>query len=86
MVVRVSIQLISLASREKPGQIQRNMLHLVSIQLISLASREPREPSRGQKRNRVSIQLISLASREYQLPITAIMLQSSFHSINFSSE
>ena len=61
----VSIQLISLASREDEIKNANQRYPPVSIQLISLASREsnlscsysPHYPS-------VSIQLISLASRE----------------------
>ena len=38
--VSVSIQLVSLASREKGGEIARSNGRDVSIQLVSLASRE----------------------------------------------
>ena len=61
----VSIQLISLASRELRSQIWDKMSDAVSIQLISLASREPvSRKFEGKKGETVSIQLISLASRE----------------------
>ncbi len=63
----VSIQLISLASREESKDWIDNLLKAsqVSIQLISLASRERLgESYLNRCTKRVSIQLISLASRE----------------------
>ncbi|GBE98098.1 hypothetical protein NIES298_23460 [Microcystis aeruginosa NIES-298] len=65
--LKVSIQLISLASRELAEVKEWTVLtYQVSIQLISLASRE-RSVSQGSGQRiqeSVSIQLISLASRE----------------------
>jgi len=61
----VSIQLISLASRDKEKQIGSFFTSDVSIQLISLASRDLCvQHRRGNAEADVSIQLISLASRD----------------------
>ena len=61
----VSIQLISLASREFSDTLKENPELIVSIQLISLASREVQTAIRSRYQCiLVSIQLISLASRE----------------------
>ena len=60
---------------------------VVSIQLISLASRgKIYRYLRERAQAIVSIQLISLASRGKSQSWTPAKLQSSFHSINFSSE
>ena len=60
----VSIQLISLASREHCGNANETNWCYVSIQLISLASREKTMIINATPHKIVSIQLISLASRE----------------------
>ncbi len=60
----VSIQLISLASRENSLKMGYYRIDRVSIQLISLASREKYYRETYGKPQKVSIQLISLASRE----------------------
>ncbi len=66
--MRVSNQLVSLASRECPI-VSSPSLHsgLVSNQLVSLASREKGEIAQREyeDRSRVSNQLVSLASREF---------------------
>ena len=72
IVILVSIQLISLASREFILLLCHLFSDLVSIQLISLASREKTTTTTSAidafKAAAVSIQLISLASREFILP------------------
>ena len=62
----VSIQLISLASREDFSTVNYERKGVVSIQLISLASREAKTLNQPPIRLLVSIQLISLASREWK--------------------
>ncbi len=71
MTKRVSIQLISLASREGVNASKSVDYKLsVSIQLISLASRESITWRLCDRSGRVSIQLISLASRESAVEFT----------------
>ena len=65
----VSIQLVSLASREfLNGEVIGSRFLLVSIQLVSLASRESDDDERVPRliKEYVSIQLVSLASREFK--------------------
>jgi len=61
---RVSIQLISLASRDITVHCLDGDILIVSIQLISLASRDYFLRLPASVSPRVSIQLISLASRD----------------------
>ena len=86
MSEEVSIQLVSLASREESIEIKANLQSVVSIQLVSLASRE--SPNKYTKRWEyvVSIQLVSLASREPLVFPLPSGLKNGFHSISFSSE
>ena len=67
---QVSIQLVSLASREQQQTTRSNRVSVVSIQLVSLASREEYDClSVRNSDGLVSIQLVSLASREVRLSV-----------------
>ena len=84
----VSIQLLSLASREITTSTTQRVepFGYVSIQLLSLASRESRSEAGVQVSPRVSIQLISLASRENERVNFSRLQIPGFHSIDLSSE
>ena len=64
--MKVSIQLVSLARREREGFRQAFPQLKVSIQLVSLARREQMNNSKNSSESskKVSIQLVSLARRE----------------------